>query len=67
MLRKNTTFQRKLVLAVLYINSSNRNFIPFIESVVSINALILWNKQISHAVNFEKANIHYDMTKTRHF
>ena len=39
-----------------------------IEGAISINALILWNKHISHAGNFEQENTHYDMTKiVRHF
>ena len=65
---KKNTFQRKLILKVLYLNSTNRNFILLIEGAISISALILWNKHISHAVNFEQANTHYDMTKIlRHF
>ena len=62
MLRKKITFQRKLILKVLLLNSTSRNFVSLIEGVISINALILWNKHISHAVNFEQANTHYDMT-----
>ena len=65
---KRTTFQRKLVLKVLYLNSTNRKLISLIEGAISINALILWDEHISHAVNFEQANTHYDMTKiVRHF
>ena len=68
MLRKEITFQRKLILKVLYLNSTNRNFISLMEGAISINALILWNEHISQAVNFQQANTHYDMTKiVRHF
>ena len=63
MLRKKLTFQRKLILIVLYFNSINRNFISLIEGAISINGLVLSNDHISHAVNFEQANTHYDMTK----
>ena len=63
MLRKKKTFQRKLILKVLYLNSTSRNFISLTEGATSINGLMLWNEHISHAVNFEQANTHYDMTK----
>ena len=61
MLRKET-FQGKFILKVLYLNSTNRNFISLMEGAISINALILWNEHISQAVNFQQANTHYDMT-----
>ena len=63
MLRKEITFKRKFILKVLYLNSTNRNFISLMEGAISINALILWNEHISQAVNFKQANTHYDMTK----
>ena len=43
MLRKKTPFQRKFILKVLYLNSTNRDFISLIEGAISINALILRN------------------------
>ena len=62
------TFQRKFILKVLCLNSTNGNFISLIEGTISINALILWNKHISEALNFQEGNTHYDMTKiVRHF
>ena len=63
--KKKKTFQKKLLLKVLYRNSTNRNFVSLIEGAIRINPLILilWNEHISHAVNFEQANTHYDMTK----
>ena len=65
---KKKTFQRQLILKFLHLNSSNRNFISLTEGAISINALILWNELISHAVKFEQANAHYDMTRiVRHF
>ena len=65
---KKKTFQRQLILKFLYLNSTNRNFIPLTEGTININALILWNELISHAVKFEQVNAHYDMTKiVRHF
>ena len=68
MLPKKITFQRKFILKVLYLNSTNRKFISLNEGAISINALILWNEHISHAINIEQANTHYDMTKiVRHF
>ena len=63
MLRKEITLQRKITLKVLYLNSTNRNFISLMEGAISINALILWNKHISQAVNFQQANTYYDITK----
>ena len=63
MLRKEITFQRKCILKVLYLNGTNRNFISLREGAVSINALILWNKHISQAINFQQAKNHYAMTK----
>ena len=63
MLQKKKTFQRKLILKVLYLNGTNRNFISLIEGAISINALLLWNEHTSHAVNFEQANTHYNMTE----
>ena len=54
---KNITFQGKFILKVLSLNSTNRNFISLTEGATSINALILWNEHISHAANFEQANI----------
>ena len=63
MLRNKIAFQRKFILKVLHLNNTNRNFISLIEGAISINALILWNEHISHAVNFEQANTHYNMTK----
>ena len=60
--KKKKTFQRKFILKVLYLNSTNRNFISLMEGAISINALILWNEHISQAVNFQQANTHYDMT-----
>ena len=63
MLRKEITFQKKIILKVLYLNSTNRNFISLMEGAISINALILWNEHISQAVNFQQTEIHYDMTK----
>ena len=59
--KKKKTFQRKFILKVLYLNSTNRNFISLMEGAISINALILWN--ISQAVNFQQEKTHYDMTK----
>ena len=62
------TFQRKFILKVLCLNSTNGNFISLIEGTISINALILWNEHISEALNFQEGNTHYDMTKiVRHF
>ena len=63
MLRQKINFQRKFVLRVLYLNSTNRNFISLMEGAISINALILWNKHILQAVNLHQGNTHYDMTK----
>ena len=63
MLRENITFQRKFILKVLYLNSTNRNFISLMEGAISINALILWNEHISQAVNFQQTETHYDITK----
>ena len=63
MLRKKITFQRKFILKVLHLNGTNRNFVSLTEGAISINILILWNEHILHAVNFEQANTHYDMTK----
>ena len=63
MLSKKITVQRKYILKVLYLDSTNRNFISLMEGAISINALILWNEHISQAVNFKQANTHYDMTK----
>ena len=60
---KKITFQRKFILKVLYLNSTNRNFISLMEGAISINALILWNEHISQAVIFQQAKTHYDMTK----
>ena len=38
------------------------------EEAISINALILRDKHILQAVNFQQANTYYDMTKiVRHF
>ena len=68
MLRQKITFKRKFILEVLYLNSTNRNFISLMEGAISIIALILWNEHISQAVNFQQENTHYDMTKkVRHF
>ena len=70
MLRKKITFQRKLILKVLYLNSTTRDFISFVslEGTISINASIVWNQHISHTVDFQQANTHFDMTKiVRHF
>ena len=68
MLRKKNNFPQKFILKVLHLNSTNRNFILLMEGAISINALILWNGHISHAVNFQQANTYYDMTKiVRHF
>ena len=61
-LQKKIIFQRKYILKVLHLNSTNRNFLSLIEGAISINALTLWNEHISHAANFEQANTHYDMT-----
>ena len=47
MLRKEITFKRNFILKVLYLNSTNRNFISLMEGVISINALIQWNEDIS--------------------
>ena len=63
MLRKEITFKRKFILKVLYLSSTNRNFISLMEGAISINALILWNEHISQAVIFQQAKTHYDMTK----
>ena len=63
MLRKEITFQKKIILKVLYLNSTNRNFISLMEGAISINALILWNEHISQAVNFQQTETHYDITK----
>ena len=62
MLRKKITFQRKFILKVLHLSSTNRNFVSLIEGAISINALTLWNEHNSHAINFEQANTHYGMT-----
>ena len=62
MLRKEIILQGKFILKVFYLNSTNRNFISLIKGAISINALILWNKHISQAVNFQQAYTHYDMT-----
>ena len=56
MLRDKIAFQRKFIVEVLHLNNTNRNFISLTEAALSINALILWNEPISHAVNFEQAN-----------
>ena len=65
---KKRTFQRKFILKVLYLNSTNRKFIPLMEGAISINALILWKEHISQVVSFQQANTQYDMTKiVRHF
>ena len=62
------TFHRKFILKVLYLKSTNRNFVSDLECVISVNALMLWNEHISHAVSFEQVNTLYDMTKVaRHF
>ena len=67
MLRQKITFKRKFILNVLYLNSTNKNFISLMEGAISIIALILWNKHISQAVNFQQG-YDYDMTKkVRHF
>ena len=63
MLRKEITFQKKIILKVLYLNSTNRNFISLMEGAISINALILWNEHISQVVNFQQTETHYDITK----
>ena len=63
MLRKKIPFQRKSMLKILYLNSTNRNFISLMEGAISINSLILWNERIFQAVNFQHAKTHYDMTK----
>ena len=39
---KKENFQKKLMLKVLYLNSTNGNFISLIEGVISIKALPLW-------------------------
>ena len=52
MLRKEIILQGKFILKVLYLNSTNRNFISLMKGAISINALILWNEHISQAVNF---------------
>ena len=62
MLRNKIAFQRKFISKVLHLNNTNRNFISLIEGAISINALILWNEHISHAVNIEQVNTHYDMS-----
>ena len=56
MLRDKIAFQRTFIVEVLHLNNTNRNFISLTEAALSINALILWNEHISHAVNFERAN-----------
>ena len=38
---KKENFQKKLMLKVLYLNSTNGNFISIIEGVISIKALPL--------------------------
>ena len=55
MLRKKITFQRKFILKVLYLNSTNINLISLMEGAMSIDALILWNKHISQTFNFQQA------------
>ena len=55
MLQKEITFQRKFILKVLYLNSTNINLISLMEGAMSINVLILWNKHISQAFNFQQA------------
>ena len=59
---KKLTFQRIFLLKVLYLNSTNRNFVSLMEDAISINALILWNEHISQAVNFQQAKnpLRYD-------
>ena len=63
MLRKEITFQKKIILKVLYLNSTNRNFMSLMEGAISINPLILWSEHISQVVNFQQEKTHYDMTK----
>ena len=41
MLQKIIIFQRKLMLKVLYLNTTNSNFMSLTESVISIKELIL--------------------------
>ena len=68
MLRKKKTFQRKFILKVLYLNSTNINFISLMEGAISISALILWYEHISQAVKFQQGKTYYDKTKiVRHF
>ena len=47
MLQKEVTFQRKFILNILYLNSTNINFVSLMEGAISINALMLWNEHIS--------------------
>ena len=63
------TFQRKrFILKVLYLNSTNRNFISLMEGAISISALILWYEHTSQAINFQQGKTYYDKTKiVRHF
>ena len=44
---KKKTFQRKFILKILYLNSTNRKFMSLMEGAISITALILWNEHIS--------------------
>ena len=67
---KKVTFRRKLILKVLYFNSTKRICIPLIEGVISIiegiisiHALILWNEHISRVASFKQANTHYYMAE----
>ena len=65
---KKDNFPKKIYIKSFTSHSTNRNLVSLIEGAISINALILWNEHISHAVNFEQANTHYDMIKiVRHF
>ena len=45
--KKKKTFQRKFILKILYLNSTNRKFMSLMEGAISITALILWNEHIS--------------------
>ena len=44
---KKKTFQRKFILKILYLNSTNIKFMSLMEGAISITALILWNEHIS--------------------
>ena len=46
-------FPKKFILKVLYLNSTNRNFMSHMEGAISINALIPWHEQILQAISYK--------------